>query len=489
MKTIIYISFSLLSVQLMAQSVTVKGSISKNNDPMILLTVPVDGLYFDAAADTIMADETSRSFSVQRKLDKPGFASITYKGLTSYFYIEPGKTYQFNPADNQNDILKLTGKDQDAISFFNRIASREKTWRFAAALDTISADPAARIRAVDEEVKLFKDTLVLLKQQGKTDQNLHDIIFGYLDLYRTKILATSYQFTLNERSEKQPPLSAENKQKILKISGSLYDQLPSKPAWAKYPDFSDLMYYVYAYSRMTDTARAAVSSQPANTKEAAIQSRNKVFDRYFKGEANQMAYASDIYQYAVNIPPPEEIIASFTAFKEKFPHSKLSPWLEPSIAKVKTYYQNVANNNNVKYLDNYQDISTFEQLREKLKGRITYIDIWATWCGYCVEEFKYAPLVHPAFKKMNVETLYLSLDVDNANENWLKMVKGMNMGGVNIRAGSALAKDMSNVIPNFEGIPRYIIIGRNGEVLEWDALRPSAGKALIAQLEKYTKGS
>jgi thiol-disulfide isomerase/thioredoxin len=117
-----------------------------------------------------------------------------------------------------------------------------------------------------------------------------------------------------------------------------------------------------------------------------------------------------------------------------------------------------------------------------LKGKVVYIDIWATWCGPCRAEFPYAKDIKKHYKK-NDDIVFLYVSVDEEKETWLKYLKeNPDFEGLQVNDpgnfDSVIAKTYK-----VNGIPRYIIIDRDGKIFSTDANRPSSGEKLIEQLD------
>jgi thiol-disulfide isomerase/thioredoxin len=118
-----------------------------------------------------------------------------------------------------------------------------------------------------------------------------------------------------------------------------------------------------------------------------------------------------------------------------------------------------------------------------LKGKVVYIDIWATWCGPCRAEFPYTKDIKKHYQK-NKDIVFLYVSVDEDKESWLKYLKdNPDFEGVQVNDpgnfDSAIAKAYK-----VSGIPRYMIIDRGGKIFSTDANRPSGGEKLIAQLDQ-----
>ncbi len=115
-----------------------------------------------------------------------------------------------------------------------------------------------------------------------------------------------------------------------------------------------------------------------------------------------------------------------------------------------------------------------------LHGKIVYMDVWATWCGPCLAE-------HPHWDElygelMDDDVVFLTVSIDAKREPWEKMVREKDMKGVHWYAEGAWEAEMARYF-NINGIPRFILLNRNGTVLEPSAERPSGG--IKSKLVKY----
>lgn len=108
-----------------------------------------------------------------------------------------------------------------------------------------------------------------------------------------------------------------------------------------------------------------------------------------------------------------------------------------------------------------------------LKGKILYVDIWATWCGPCRTEIPYLKKLEEDFKNQDIEFVSISIDELKNHDKWKKFVSEKELKGIQLLADSDWK---SPWIKHFkiEGIPRFILIGKNGEILDPDAPRPSS---------------
>lgn len=116
-----------------------------------------------------------------------------------------------------------------------------------------------------------------------------------------------------------------------------------------------------------------------------------------------------------------------------------------------------------------------------LKGKYVYIDVWATWCKPCLAEI-------PALKELEKELgnqmhfVSISIDKEDKHEAWKKMVDEKQLKGVQLFADknweSSFVQDYG-----IDGIPRFILIDPQGNVVKPDASRPTNSKTKELFLE------
>ncbi len=119
---------------------------------------------------------------------------------------------------------------------------------------------------------------------------------------------------------------------------------------------------------------------------------------------------------------------------------------------------------------------------DDLKGKYVYIDVWATWCGPCIGEIPSLKKVEKQYHDKNIEFVSISIDTEKAYETWKKMVVDKELGGVQLIADNAWK---SKFVTDYaiDGIPRFILIDTEGNIVNADAPRPSDPK-LVALFDE-----
>lgn len=116
----------------------------------------------------------------------------------------------------------------------------------------------------------------------------------------------------------------------------------------------------------------------------------------------------------------------------------------------------------------YCDINGKEVSLSDLKGKYVYIDIWATWCPPCRQEL---PHLKELEKKMHDKNIvFVSISCDQNKADWEKMVKDQKLGGIQLHTGGDRA--FMNAY-RVRTIPRFILLDKEGKILNLDMTRPS----------------
>jgi thiol-disulfide isomerase/thioredoxin len=120
-----------------------------------------------------------------------------------------------------------------------------------------------------------------------------------------------------------------------------------------------------------------------------------------------------------------------------------------------------------------------------LKGKYVYIDLWATWCGPCRAEIPFLQKIEEKYHGKNIEFVSISIDAAKDHDKWKKFVMDKNLGGVQLFADKDWGSDFVTSY-GVNGIPRFILIDPNGNIINPDADRPSSA-TLQTQLDALLK--
>jgi len=144
----------------------------------------------------------------------------------------------------------------------------------------------------------------------------------------------------------------------------------------------------------------------------------------------------------------------------------------------------------VLFIKTPKTISTVKELCRQFKGRPVFVDLWATWCAPCLNEFKTSAALKDWLHSKGIVTLYVSFD-DTANADaWKKIIFQYNLTGYHIMADKTLQDNFSILIwgaPGGINLPHYLIIDKDGNIVEKNVLDSGAGDRLAQKIAKDLK--
>ncbi|RED49344.1 TlpA family protein disulfide reductase [Seonamhaeicola aphaedonensis] len=137
---------------------------------------------------------------------------------------------------------------------------------------------------------------------------------------------------------------------------------------------------------------------------------------------------------------------------------------------------------------NYENYKGGTTSLSDLKGKYVYVDVWATWCGPCKREIPFLKEVEAKYHNKNIEFVSISVDEGRgfkgdtpeeklaaAKAGWKKMIAEKDMGGIQLFSDKAWKSDFVQGY-KITGIPRFILIDPDGNVVDANAPRPSSPK-------------
>ena len=132
------------------------------------------------------------------------------------------------------------------------------------------------------------------------------------------------------------------------------------------------------------------------------------------------------------------------------------------------------------------DAGSLNVVRAESKGRVLVLNLWATWCKPCVEEFPEFMKLQREFRNKGLDVIFVSIDEDDAKtkQKVTAFLKRMKVSG---RSYIKKAGDDENFInavnPKWSGaLPVTLIYDQHGRFVEMES-----GSLNLFELEKIVK--
>ena len=179
------------------------------------------------------------------------------------------------------------------------------------------------------------------------------------------------------------------------------------------------------------------------------------------------------------IPYPDNIV---NEYNEKYHDltgdgSFLRPIIEkPNVTSIDGYTYDLVLKNIT------GNILPLAEVIEKHRGKVIYMDMWASSCGPCRKEMPASRRLKDRLDSGGVIFMYISSDRNESD--WKRAVKEYDLGdiGENYRIVSAESKFLKEI--KFRYIPRYLVFDTDGRLVNLDAPRPSSSE-IINEIGKY----
>ena len=162
----------------------------------------------------------------------------------------------------------------------------------------------------------------------------------------------------------------------------------------------------------------------------------------------------------------------FEAFYQIFMNASTD---EAHNAKITAIYKQLTTVNPGKpspQFTNYETHAGGTLSLDDLKGKYTYIDVWATWCSPCVAELPYLKQLEQEYRGKNIHFLSISVDAAKDHDKWKEMVVDKGMQGIQVMADKSFTSDFVQAY-FIRSIPRFILIDPEGVIVTQHAPKPS----------------
>jgi len=442
--------------------------------------------YLASNPDLIVAALTNGSYKFKTAIDQPVFAILEYNNSRLKFFFEPGDSVDMSFKDDEvHSETAITGRGADNNFFLNNFESRFKgdladsAWTSRMMVGTVDA----------YEMELYKSRKSMDDFIGQ-NVVLHQVSPAFKSYLRSLITYRYWSLLLA-----YPVLHANSDPKILTVEplpdvmlehiGEATVNDPMALICDSYRSFI-YFYVVYYTSAANGFKKFNDYSTSADRKVAFAKAHllGQVFDIWLA----QLCVDEKDHVSPFMLRSMVNTLKASDKYNNYYPYvsSVCAARMQMKDEKKKTEPTVQTGNNKSPDKDELglKDINGKPYSLSDLKGKVVYIDFWASWCGPCRAMMPYSKQLHEGLtdkQKKQITFLYISID---ANEDaWKKAMTDLSIEGtLLISPGNWSSKVCSYFQIN--SIPRYMIMDKKGNMVDFNAKRPS-DPGLMDDLVKY----
>ncbi len=471
--------------QAIQNEVVITGQINGKIPDKVEYTVPVNGVcYWGFREHT--APDTNGDFTISLHIDKATAIMISAPGVSYGFVIvEPDEKYHviFGSSTDgpEFQVINRNNKGQEFYNLLPRPVHiqipakklcRDST--HTGIINKLSSDMA-------NEILQFKNLLI----SGDISQSFFNFVLMDRRCYYAAIQSEVALLTSFEDQRKKNGIFTPDFENML-LSAFL-ENPPNDPHliqsyWYKFYIDNYIDYYVQVKNPPGEKEINEIKKIGLHT-----YYYNKATDN-LSGAALEFYLARNIDFACLNQRHDKDLISVYDRFKSDFPQSKYQRFLEPLIEREVEFQAKAEQpfNTDILFIEDAENINSLQDAINAFKGNKIYIDVWASWCGPCIEEFKYKEKLKPYLDSMDIKILYLSIDKEVNAEKWKAMIKFHDLAGYHLRANEQLSKNLRTIFDRDGSIsiPWYLLIDEHGVIKELHAQRPSKIQDLKKQISK-----
>lgn len=117
----------------------------------------------------------------------------------------------------------------------------------------------------------------------------------------------------------------------------------------------------------------------------------------------------------------------------------------------------------------------------KHKGSVIFIDFWAPWCSPCIRGMNHAKKMIKHYESEDV--VFAFFCINSREDTWRKRVEELNIGGTHLYCDDETTIAIKQRF-GFTGIPFYMLINKEGVIVDYGNHLTPRGKQFQAEIDK-----
>lgn len=439
--------------------VSIKGIISKSEDDKVVIK-------YQLLSDTIAIDANG-NFETTIILEKPCYVLIVNGTNEALTFLNPGIAISFEA--DANDFVNTLKFNDDNAEINNYLANQNQIYN----KKVVGENGFVYSDTYEEFLKAYNSYFAESEKNLKNISEKYDGKFESFKKAETEKLKLIKHSVLTDFLFHSWDLEIETPDDAFSDLNKLGEEINI--------DNPDLMFFKQYWPFLSDllTNRTSTGMRDAGITDCTTEEWAKYYFEEIDKSFNDKQVIEDVYFYFmkqfIQYYGPQSITSVFEKYKE-FSQSKQR--LDYISAVIADYETIAPGKPSVEWT--FKDVNGKNVSSSEFKGKYVYIDVWASWCGPCKEEIPYLEDLKKKLAGKNIAIISISVD-DNIDD-WKNSIKKESATSIQLHADgwdNALCKHFK-----INSIPRFILLDRDGNIINSDADRPSGDiESIINNLE------
>ncbi len=484
-----------ISISFAQSKAVVSGKIQEADVDKVLLEV--NPLYVESQGQSLEAEvkDGAFEFEVKWEEDVPQVVYLKYKEQTLPLYLESGDALEVN--FEQGNLVTTAAFSGTGAEHNQFLAGFQE--KFAADFDIPTMEQIVLKAQIDAlEMELFDKQLTHKKMVKEADQT------GWSKAFKTYLNnRIKYNYFNNLFAY---PIVRGNSSK-----GSMVENLPTVMLDSVTPEMANndaalvsehyrsfLVYYLTYYASKANRFQKFAGINPSLTAKYRWGKENMQGESWayvitaFVNDNGKDAQGSLIKQVYDSVKSAEDGMPYAAVIKRKFGDKMSSKALAAATkermakAKIKNKNKGTAEKGSrvgksVPF--KLTNLEGKEITLDEFKGKVVYIDFWASWCGPCRKQFPFAKeLKNKLTKKQKKKVEFLYISIDNGEKPWKSAIERMKIEGYHVLSPGGWKSDVCKYF-KIRSIPRYMLLDKKGRIADSSAKRPGQ-QGILEDIER-----